>query len=193
MKIYLRFGLFSLVYALIRGCIQRETWGMRPNAGAYYSFTLHIIVDTEVNFPPHLQVQREWDGVGKASSIGWTHLYLSAFFHNKFFTDRKRESTRKENRWEMTLHFKIDILWSKGNPMFNYTSTPHHSRLQLKVRGLRICAQPFLCVSMILIAQWRGLWCVPLQFVSVSWKGDPVDQRTGQKQEKDPTYFLSKY
>jgi hypothetical protein len=69
--------VFSFVYALSRGCIQIETWGMGPYAVADYNFTLsHSRLRSQLSTPP-----TSTKGMGR----GWAHLYLSANFDYMFF------------------------------------------------------------------------------------------------------------
>jgi hypothetical protein len=73
-----------------RGCIQRETWGMRPYMLELTLASHYLIVDFQISFEP--QLQWESGGVVRVSPIGLEHLYLSA---NNGTTNRKRESKKK--------------------------------------------------------------------------------------------------
>jgi hypothetical protein len=64
-----------------RDCIQRKTWCMGPYAGFDFDSPYLIVIGSSfVSYPPPLQSEK--GRVGKISSIGRAHLYLSANFQN---------------------------------------------------------------------------------------------------------------
>jgi len=67
----------------------KKTWLLDPMLELTIT-SPHLVVDSEVSFPPQTTKGKGRDG--NVSPISWAHLYLSA---NNGTANRKRERTRK--------------------------------------------------------------------------------------------------
>jgi hypothetical protein len=72
----------------------------------------YLIVNSVVSYPTPLQ--RERDGVGKISSIGWEHLHLSNFQNPLFLLCKHKYTEGGGKGWELTLCLWVDISSNMG-------------------------------------------------------------------------------
>jgi hypothetical protein len=98
------------VFIDITEAVFKEKRGVRDPLLELTITSTYLIDDAEVSSPP--QTQREKGGVGKVSPIGWAHYYLSANNGQPIGKGRVRRGGGKGR--ELTLCFRIDMLWSMG-------------------------------------------------------------------------------